>query len=173
MRRGLLWAPLAAFVLLFGLVAFRLITPAERNIQSRLVGQAMPAIDLPALLPGRPGLASATPGPRLVNVFASWCVPCAAEVVQLQALRARGVVIDGIAIRDRPDDLSAFLRRYGDPYRAIGDDADSRSMIALGSSGVPESFVVDARGVIRYQHIGAIGAQDFDMILAAYQAASR
>lgn len=172
MRRWLLWTPLVAFLSLFALVAVGLVRPSERTPASRLVGQAMPAIALPALVPGRPGLSAAAPGLRLVNIFASWCVPCAAEVEQLERLRARGVVIDGIAVRDTRADLGEFLARHGDPYRAIGDDADSRSMIALGASGVPESFVVDARGTIRHHHVGAVGAQDFDTILDAYEAAS-
>jgi len=166
-----LWVPLAVFVILFGLVAVGLLKPADRNVPSRLVGQALPTLMLPPAVSGHAGLTGRESGPRIVNIFASWCVPCAAEVVQLQRLRERGAVIDGIAIRDKPDDLAAFLARHGDPYRAIGGDAQSRSMMALGSSGVPESFVVDERGVIRYQHIGAIGAQDFDNILRAYEAA--
>lgn len=170
-RRALIWAPLIAFVLLFGLVAAGLLRPAERTPPSRLVGLPMPALALPAMLRGHPGFASAQAGPRLVNIFASWCAPCEAEVAQLAVLKARGVPIDGIAVRDTPADLAAFLARNGDPYRAIGDDPDSRSMMALGSSGVPESFVVDGRGVIRHQHIGAIGAQDVEDIFDAYEAA--
>ena len=171
MKRWLLWLPLGGFLILFGLVAIGLLRPAERTVASRLVGQPLPAIDLPPLVASHPGLDASTRGPRLVNIFASWCVPCAVEVGELQRLRARGVVVDGIAIRDKAADLAAFLARHGDPYRAIGSDPESRSMIALGSSGVPESFIVDARGVIRYQHIGAIGPQDFDAVLRAYEAA--
>lgn len=169
MRRLLLWAPLAVFALLLVLASAGLFRPAERTVSTRLVGKAMPSIDLPALVPNHAGFSSAQTGPRLVNIFASWCGPCEAEVEQLAVLKSRGLVIDGIAIRDRPEALAAFLARNGDPYRAIGNDPDSRSMLALGSSGVPESFVVDARGVIRYQHIGAIGAQDVDAILRAYE----
>ncbi len=128
-------------------------------------------MELPALLPTHAGFSSSGGGPRLVNIFASWCGPCEAEVAQLAVLKSRGVAIDGIAIRDRPEALAAFLARNGNPYRAIGGDPDSRSMLALGSSGVPESFIVDARGIIRYQHIGAVGAQDVAEILRAYRAA--
>lgn len=170
-KRWLLWVPLTAFVLLFALVAFGLVRPGQGPATSRLVGRTIPAIALPPISPAHAGLSSPRGGPRLVNIFASWCVPCAAEVEQLKRLRARGVAIDGIAIRDTPADLATFLKRNGDPYRAIGNDAESRSMIALGASGVPESFIVDARGVIRHHHVGAIGAQDFDAILNAYQAA--
>ena len=74
-------------------------------------------------------------------------------------MKARGATIDGIAIRDRPEDVARFLARHGDPYDRIGSDPRSQVQIALGSSGVPESFIVDGRGIIRYQHIGPIGAE--------------
>ena len=83
----------------------------------------------------------------------------------LRQLKARGVAIDGIAVRDRPEDVAAFLARHGDPFDRIGSDERSRVQIALGSSGVPESFVIDGRGVIRYQHIGAIRESDVALIL--------
>src|SRR6185503_19688975 len=108
---------------------------------------------------------------RLVNVFASWCVPCITEVRVLQQLAARGVTIDGIAVRDRPEDVADFLARNGDPYERIGSDARSQVQIALGSSGVPESFVIDGRGVIRYQHVGRIKEADVPLILAKLEAA--
>jgi cytochrome c biogenesis protein CcmG/thiol:disulfide interchange protein DsbE len=92
-------------------------------------------------------------------------VPCIGEVTVLQELKARGVAIDGIAVRDRPEDIAGFLARNGDPYERIGSDSQSRVQIALGSSGVPESFIVDGRGIIRYQHIGPIDASDIPMIL--------
>jgi cytochrome c biogenesis protein CcmG/thiol:disulfide interchange protein DsbE len=106
-----------------------------------------------------------------VNVFASWCVPCITEVKVLQSLKARGVHIEGIAIRDREQDLADFLARNGDPYERIGNDMQSAVQISLGSSGVPESFVVDGKGVIRYQHIGPIEASDVPMILGKLEQA--
>ena len=109
--------------------------------------------------------------PRLVNIFASWCVPCITEVQVLKMLRQRGVPIDGIAVRDRPADIARFLAENGDPYQRIGSDPQSAVQIALGSAGVPESFVVDGRGVIRYQHIGPIEASDVPAILARLEAA--
>ena len=74
----------------------------------------------------------------------------------MQQLKASGVPIEGIAVRDTPEDVADFLARNGDPYERIGSDPQSEVQIALGSSGVPESFVVDGKGVIRYQHIGPI-----------------
>ena len=97
-------------------------------------------------------------------------MPCITEVHVLQELKSRGVAIDGIAVRDTPEDLADFLARNGDPYERIGSDAQSRVQIALGSSGVPESFIVDG-GVIRYQHIGPIEATDVPMILSRLEQA--
>ena len=68
--------------------------------------------------------------------------------------------IDGIAVRDRPEDLQRFLASYGNPFQAIGADADRRVQLDLGSAGVPETFVIDGQGIIRHQHIGAISPQD-------------
>lgn len=170
--RWLLWVPLLAFLLFLGLVASGLLHPADRTIVSRLVGQTMPAIALPAASAMRPGLATgaATGTPRLVNIFASWCVPCAAEAPQLEALAKAGIVIDAVAIRDRREDVDRFLTRYGNPYRAIGSDVDSRVQLALGSSGVPETFVVDGRGIIRAQKIGEIRPEDVAELIATVRA---
>jgi cytochrome c biogenesis protein CcmG/thiol:disulfide interchange protein DsbE len=126
------------------------------------------------MVAGRPGLSSADLAqgqPRIVNVFASWCIPCISEAPQLLELRRRGIPIDAIAIRDRPEDVAAFLARWGDPYQRIGSDVDSRVQLAFGSSGVPETFIVDGRGVIRYQHIGDIRPETIPEILQAYEAA--
>lgn len=168
MRKLLIWLPLAFFLGLFGLFASGLLRPDDRVISSKLVGKPLPAFTLPAAASDRPPLASpelATGKPRLLNIFASWCVPCAAEAPQLMTLRQAGVEIDAIAIRDARPDVDAFLRRYGNPYARIGLDARSEVQIALGSSGVPESFIIDGRGRIAYQHIGDIRADDVPMIL--------
>ena len=85
----------------------------------------------------------------------------------------RGIPVDGIAVRDRPEDLAAFLATYGDPYRAIGADVDRRVQLDIGSAGVPETFVIDGRGIIRHQHIGAITDADLPEIMSAYQEAAR
>ena len=81
------------------------------------------------------------------------------------ALKQAGVAIDAIAIRDARPDVDAFLARNGNPYSRIGLDARSGVQIALGSSGVPETFVIDGRGRIAYQHIGDIRADDVPMLL--------
>lgn len=81
------------------------------------------------------------------------------------------MIIDGLAIRDKPADVADFLARYGDPYASIGDDRNSRVQLSLGSSGVPESPVVDGQGRIILQHVGDIRADDVPAIIAAVRGA--
>jgi cytochrome c biogenesis protein CcmG/thiol:disulfide interchange protein DsbE len=167
MSRVARFAPLVLLLLVIAALVWRLATPANSDVPSKLEGQPLPAFALPAALPDKPALSSGDfkGQPRLLNVFASWCVPCITEVKVLGELKARGVAVEGVAVRDRPADIAYFLARNGDPYERIGSDAQSRLQIALGSSGVPESFVIDGKGVIRYQHIGAIEAKDVPLIL--------
>lgn len=166
--RWALWLPLALFGAFVVLVLIGLLRPADREIESAMIGKPLPEFDLPAAIPERPGLSREDYGegrPRLLNIFASWCIPCAIEAPQLEALKSQGVPIDGIAIRDRQEDLEAFLARYGNPFARIGADDVSAFQLAIGSSGVPETFVVDGEGVIRYQHIGVIRPEDLPKIL--------
>jgi cytochrome c biogenesis protein CcmG/thiol:disulfide interchange protein DsbE len=170
MRRVLLWTPLVAFAVLLAVVASGLFRPADRTVHSALIGKPLPDFTLPPIAPGKPGLSSTAfrqGQPRLLNIFASWCIPCAAESPQLLQLKAMGVPIDAIAIRDTAPALRDFLNRYGDPYDRVGSDAQSAVQLALGSSGVPESFVIDGNGRIVLQHIGDIRADEVDAIAAA------
>ena len=168
MSRAIRFAPLALLLLVLVALVWRLATPTDTSVHSRLEGKPIPAFTLAPALPGKPAIGSinlADGKPRLLNIFASWCVPCTGEARVLGELHSRGVRIDGIAIRDRPDDLAAFLARNGDPYERIGSDPQSQVQISLGSSGVPESFIIDGRGIIRYQKIGPIDPADVPMIL--------
>jgi cytochrome c biogenesis protein CcmG/thiol:disulfide interchange protein DsbE len=167
MRRWTLWLPLAVFAGFVLLVIGRLSHPPDTEVVSAMVGKPLPQFALPAAVPARPGVARAdlaSGRPRLLNVFASWCIPCAAEAPQLGVLAQEGVEIDGVAIRDHADDLTAFLARYGTPYARIGADPVGSVQLAIGSSGVPETFVIDGHGTIRYQHIGDIRADDLPLI---------
>lgn len=173
-RRLILWLPLAVFIIFVITVAVGLYAPAERTIRSQMIGKPIPAFALPPALPGRPGVESTDymrGEPRIINVFASWCVPCIAEAPHLLTLAGRGIPIDAVAIRDRPEDIAAFLERWGDPYQNLGSDRDSRVQMALGSSGVPETFVVDGNGVVRYQHIGDVRMEHIPEIVSAWEAA--
>ena len=174
MKRLILWVPLAVFVVFVATVAIGLYAPADRVITSKLVGKPVPDFVLGPAVASLPPLASAdlkSGEPRLDNVFASWCVPCIAEAPQLMELKRRGIPIDAIAIRDRPEDVAAFLAKWGDPYQRIASDPNTQVQIALGSSGVPETFVIDGQGIIRHQHIGEIRPEHMPDILAAYEAA--
>ena len=174
MKRFWLWAPLVGFVVFFGVVAFGLIKPDDRAIRSQMIGKPVPIFDLPAGAPSRTAFADKDlkdGRPRLLNIFASWCVPCIAEAPVLMELKRRGVAIDAIAIRDRPEDVAAFLARNGDPYDRIGSDTASRVQLAMGSSGVPETFVIDGKGVIRHQHIGDIRPDDIPEIMTELEKA--
>ncbi len=173
MKRLLLWLPLVGFVLLLAIFAKGLITPGERTVASGMVGKAIPEFNLPGALDSAAGLSTAhfaDGKPRLLNIFASWCVPCVQEVPVLSSMKARGIEIDGIAIHDRTEDLQTFFRTNGNPYRLIGLDQNSRAQISFGSAGVPETFVVDGKGVIRHQHIGVVTPDDVPILLAKLEA---
>ena len=174
MKRAILWVPLGLFAAFVIVVAIMLRDPSQPVIRSKMIGKSLPTFALPPAAPGKPALASsdlAQGQPRLLNVFASWCIPCVVESPQLMRLAQLGVPIDAIAIRDRPEDVKLFLERWGDPYQRIGSDRNSGVQLALGSSGVPESFVIDGRGVIRYQHIGDIRAEQIPEIMRQLEAA--
>lgn len=173
--RWAMWLPLGLFFVFVLLVVAGLLRPANRDVPSRMIGQPMPLFTLPPAVSDRPGLAHADLAngrPHLLNIFASWCIPCGVESPQIAALAAQGAEVDGIAIRDHPDDLAAYLLRNGNPYHRIGADNVSAVQLAIGSSGVPETFVVDGRGVIRYQHIGDIRPEEVAMILSKLHEAS-
>jgi cytochrome c biogenesis protein CcmG/thiol:disulfide interchange protein DsbE len=173
-RKLWLLLPLLVFVGFVAAAAWRLSDPPDTTVRSRMVGREAPQFAAAPMLPGRAGLASTDLGqgkPRLVNFFASWCVPCIAEAPVLADLAKRGVTIDGIALRDQPQDIAKFLADNGDPFTAIGSDPVGEAQIAFGSSGVPESFIVDGKGVIRYQHIGPILPEQVGEVLDEWKKA--
>ena len=163
-----LWVLVVIAAGLFALFALRLSQPKDDFVRSAMIGQPMPEFTLPAAVPDMRPLSSsdlADGKPRLLNIFASWCIPCRAEAPQLERLRDEGANIVGVAIRDRPEDIAAFLTRYGNPFSRIGSDEISAVQLSLGSSGVPETFVIDGNGVITYQHIGDIRDDDVATLL--------
>jgi len=126
---------------------------------------------LPTLPPvdglDRPGLSSADLEGQvvLVNVFASWCVPCRVEHPVLMRLAEEGVPIFGINYKDAPEKAQAWLAELGDPFEKIGADRNGRVGIEWGVYGVPETFVIDAEGRIRYRFVGPIQARDLEQTL--------
>jgi len=154
--------------LLFVIVGVGLAVGLTRDpsvLPSALIDKPVPAFDLPPI-EGRdgPGLGRDDLGGEvaLVNVFASWCVPCRQEHPLFMALAERGVPIYGINYKDKPEQARAWLAELGDPYRRIGADRDGRVAIEWGVYGVPETFVIDAEGRIRHRHVGPLRPEDLD-----------
>ena len=169
-----IWLPLAVFGLVGGLALYGLLAPKDEFVRSQLVGEKLPVFELPAATEGVQGLANtdfADGKPRLLNFFGSWCGPCKAEAPQLDALARAGVEIHGIALRDKPEDVAKFLREFGNPFARIGSDIDMRLQVKLGSSGVPETYIIAGDGTILYQHIGDIRAEHMPMLLQRLEAA--
>ena len=152
-----LW-PLAIFILLVGFLAVGLkLDP--REVPSPLVGKPAPAFELPVLQqPDRRFVPGDMRGKVwLLNVWASWCVSCREEHPVLVELSRRGVMpILGLNYKDKGDEATAWLKRYGDPYELSVVDADGRIGIDYGVYGVPETYLIDAAGVIRYKQIGPL-----------------
>ena len=173
-RKLLLWLPFALIVGLLSMFYLGLRHPDDHVIASQMVGEELPEFAAPAAFPDKAGVASTdfqSGKPRLLNVFASWCVPCVAEIPVLVRMQAQGADISGLAIHDTQRDLAAFLAANGNPYSRIGLDDGGRAQIAFGSSGVPETFVVDGAGKILYQHIGAVTEADAPKLMAMLEAA--
>ena len=167
-RPWLLWIPLAIVAFIGGLAIYGLVVPKDEQVHSAMVGRKLPEFALPPATTGVEGLANrdmADGKPRLLNIFASWCIPCKAEAPQLEALKAAGAEIDAIAIRDKPEDVAAFLAEFGNPFRRIGSDSEMAVQLKLGSSGVPETYIIGGDGTILYQHIGDIRAEHVPMLL--------
>ncbi len=164
----LVWlAPLLLFAGVIILMAKNIGNSPEAIVRSHMVGKPVPEFAF-AGSAGLPGLQTAdlrSGQPVLVNLFASWCVPCAIEAPQLEELRRKGAPLVGLAIRDSNENITAFVGKHGNPFSRIGLDTNGVSMLALGASGVPETYVVDGRGVIRFQHIGEIRPEHVPVLL--------
>ena len=158
MRRVIHFAPLIICAAIAVALAIPLISGHNpQELPSALIDQPAPDFDLPPLPDRDNGFARADLGGEvmLVNVFASWCIPCLAEHPIITRL-SDDMPVMGINHRDEPDDALAWLARHGDPYDRIGVDLDGRASIDWGVYGVPETFLIDAQGRIRYRHAGPI-----------------
>ncbi|MCW5723097.1 MAG: DsbE family thiol:disulfide interchange protein [Devosia sp.] len=162
MRYVFVAAPLLALIALVAVFAFSIDRdpnlvrsvlidkPAPQFALAPVEGLSVPGFDTQSLLGA----------PSVVNVFASWCIPCRDEHPLLEALKAEtGVRLYGINHSDAPENARAFLAELGNPYDAIGADRDRRVSIDWGVYGVPETFVVDGKGVITFKHVGPLTPQ--------------
>jgi cytochrome c biogenesis protein CcmG/thiol:disulfide interchange protein DsbE len=168
-RNVLVFLPLTVFAALAALFFYRLGAGDPSRLPSALIGHPIPATDLPPL-PGLdrdgkpvPGLNNATfeGAVTLVNVWASWCVPCHDEVPFLEQLsKDKRIQLVGINYKDAPDNARRFLNRYGNPFVATGRDEAGRASIDWGVYGVPETSLVGRDGRIAYKLVGPITADN-------------
>jgi cytochrome c biogenesis protein CcmG/thiol:disulfide interchange protein DsbE len=174
-RSWLVAVPLLAFVTLAGLFWFRLQSGDPARIPSALIGRPAPQTVLPPLegLTDEGGAAVAGLDPAafkgavsVVNVWASWCVPCHDEApLLLQLAQDKRIRLVGINYKDAADNARRFLGRYGNPFGTVGVDANGRASIEWGVYGVPETFVVGRDGAIAYKLIGPITRENIDAVL--------
>jgi len=160
MKRALI--PLAIFALVVAFLAAGL-TRNPREVPSPLIGKAAPAFSLPSL--HRPDERFSPAGLRgqmwLLNVWASWCAACRDEhgvITELSNMKL--IPIYGLNYKDKREEALAWLKRFGDPYTVSVVDADGRIGIDYGVYGVPETYLIDQQGIIRYKKIGALTRED-------------
>jgi len=175
-RSWLVALPLIAFIALAGLFWFRLGSGDPARIPSALIGRPAPQTQLPPL-DGLLADGTQVPGldpaafkgqVTLVNVWASWCVPCHEEApLLLKLAQDKRIRIVGINYKDSADNARRFLGRYGNPFSAVGADVNGRASIEWGVYGVPETFVIGRDGAIAYKLIGAITPENIDGVLKA------
>jgi cytochrome c biogenesis protein CcmG, thiol:disulfide interchange protein DsbE len=169
-------APLAVFAALAILFFSRLGAGDASRIPSALINKTVPTFSLPALegLSGIAGLSDAdlkSGHVSLVNVFASWCVPCHQEhpiLMQLandKSLAQRGFRLLGLAYKDQPENARRFLGAAGNPYAAVGADENGRIAIDWGVYGVPESFIVRSDGTVAYKFVGPLSEETLEQVL--------
>jgi cytochrome c biogenesis protein CcmG/thiol:disulfide interchange protein DsbE len=163
-RRVSRWRALLPLALLLALVLLLAhgLQRDPRALPSALLGHPAPAFELPRLDEPQRLLASRVMlgRPWVLNVWASWCGPCLEELPQLQQLAARGVPVVGLTYKDDAEAARGWLRRAGlSPFESSVLDADGRAALDWGVSGVPETFVIDAQGVVRWRFAGALTPQ--------------
>lgn len=160
MKRLFFLVPVLIFLGLAGLLYAGLFQGPPSELPSPLIGKPAPDIALPALDAQAANFTRAELGqgrPIIINFWASWCAPCRIEHSTLEALAARGgVTLYGVDYKDDPVKARAFLSELGNPFGKINQDREGRVSIDWGVTGVPETFVVDGKGVIRVHYAGPL-----------------
>jgi cytochrome c biogenesis protein CcmG/thiol:disulfide interchange protein DsbE len=180
-RRGILFAAPLAVVAAGGVGFYAILRRMESDkydphaLPSPLVGHRPPAFSLPGLNGGA-GFSSADLAaplrPMLVNWFASWCMPCMQEAPMLARIAQSGLPVWGIAYQDQPGAIAEYLSQYGNPYTRLASDASGLTAINWGVYGVPETYLIDRQGIVRWRWAGAITddvlTQGLNPLLAQY-----
>ena len=169
-RRALLLAPFgvaavagAGFFAVLGRMRAGTFDPHE--VPSQLIDRPVPAFSLPAQEPGQGFASTDLHGPLLLNFFASWCVPCVVEHPELMALSRGGLAIWGIAYKDQPAAAAQYIARRGNPYTRLARDGTGSVAIDFGLYGVPESFLIDRAGIVRWRNPGPLTPEIVDQRL--------
>lgn len=165
MNRALFLLPLATLAILAGFFGWSLLSGRDpASIGSAMIGRPAPALPFaePLLKSGKP---------VLVNFFASWCTPCLAEHPLFMRLKEREkATIVGVAWKDKPEAARAWLARLGDPFAQVGFDQDGKLALDWGLSGVPETYLIDASGIVRLHFRGPLTERDLGAILPLLKA---
>jgi cytochrome c biogenesis protein CcmG/thiol:disulfide interchange protein DsbE len=165
-KRWLAFAPLIVLVLLAVMFVGWTLKRDPHVIPAALVSKPVPAVTATPLAGGAPvPLNVAARGPVLINVFFSTCVPCRVEHPELLRLKAQGVRVVGVAWKEDPAKTRAYLEELGDPFATVLTDPDGAVGVELGVSGAPETYVVNARGVIVDKWASAITPEDADRLV--------
>ncbi len=165
-QRLIYLVPVLIFIMLSVFFIRRLVLIEHGNmpdvIPSVMINRAAPDFSLPSLLDEKTKVTSAELKNHvtLINIFASWCVPCRAEHPLLAELKNSNIKLIGINYKDKPDVARAWLQKMGNPYDAIASDHDGRVAIDFGAYGVPESYLIDNNGVIRFKQTGPLTSDD-------------
>ncbi|AFX98729.1 periplasmic thiol:disulfide oxidoreductase, DsbE subfamily protein [Candidatus Endolissoclinum faulkneri L2] len=168
MYRFLSIVPILIAIILLAVLVWPILEDRKpEELPSALLNKRFPIFDLPGLYPKAPRLRSDNLMGKLVivNFFASWCVPCRTEIRELKTIASNGVSIYGIAYKDDMETIRRFLSNFGNPYKIVGVDHDGRTGLEFGVYGVPETYVIDSNGFIRYRHVGELSSRMIKNIL--------
>jgi len=153
--------PLMVFTLLV-IFLWRGLSLEPQHLPSTQIGHSLPEFQLPQLGTEHVFSTQTVTGKvALLNVWASWCEACIEEQVFLMQLAQQGVLIYGLNYKDDTADATRWLKEWGNPYQAIGEDHRGKVAIDLGVYGAPETFLLDSHGIIRYRHVGILDAKSW------------